>query len=232
MISAIIVSAGRGIRMGTEVAKQYLPLGGRPILYHTLAVFDKLSFIDRIFVVVRDDERSYCRKKVIDPFNFKKNIEILSGGTDRQDSVYNGLLAAELEDSLVIIHDGVRPFVPPELIGVCVSIARDTGACVPGIPAGDTLKKVDKTGKIEQTIPRNSVWQVQTPQVFRYSLIREAHEKARQEGFRATDDSQLVERVGGSVKIVNGSRYNMKITDPEDLIIADAILKIIPTQIS
>ncbi len=154
----------------------------------------------------------------------RKKPDIIAGGSERQDSVYNGLLAVNEKESTVVIHDGVRPFVSPDQIEECVKQAVLHGACILGLPASDTLKIVNGSGYIEKTMKRDAVWLAQTPQAFNYALIKKAHDCARKDGFTGTDDASLVERVGGKVKVINGSINNIKITTPEDLAIAMSII--------
>jgi len=224
MVSAIIVAAGKGLRMNHSVRKQYLLIAGRPILGHTLLVFDGSERIDEVFVVISKEDFDFCRDTLIPPLKLKKKINLVSGGTERQDSVYNGLLALSQKTDTVVIHDGVRPFVRPEELAACITGVEETGACILGIPAGDTLKHVGKTGRIEKTLARDNIWLAQTPQVFKYELILKAHETARRDGFRGTDDALLVEQLGIDVKIIPGSKTNIKITTPQDLDLAEAIL--------
>jgi 2-C-methyl-D-erythritol 4-phosphate cytidylyltransferase len=226
MPEAIIAAAGKGLRMNSLTPKQYLDLGGVPVLSRTLLAFDACIFISRIILVVPAGDIEFCKKKIIGPASIRQNITLVEGGPDRQDSVYNGLLAVEDRKNVVVIHDGVRPFVNHSVIEECIREAVLHGACILGLPASDTLKTGDASGFIEKTLERNSVWLVQTPQAFDYSLIKRAHEKARKEGFTGTDDALLVERLGEKVKIVRGSSNNIKITTKEDHEIAEAILKI------
>ena len=224
MVSVIIVAAGKGLRMNHSVRKQYLLIAGRPILGHTLLAFDGSERIDEVFVVISKEDFDFCQDNLIPPLNLKKKINLVSGGTERQDSVYNGLLALSPKTDTVVIHDGVRPFVRPEELAACITGAEETGACILGIPAGDTLKHVGKTGRIEKTLARDNIWLAQTPQVFKYELILKAHETACRDGFRGTDDALLLEQLGIDVKIILGSKTNIKITTPQDLALAEAIL--------
>jgi len=154
MVSAIIVAAGKGIRMNRSVRKQYLLIADRPILGHTLLVFDASERIDEVFVVISKEDFGYCQDTLLPPLNLKKKINLVYGGTERQDSVYNGLLALSQKTDTVVIHDGVRPFVRPEELAACIAGVEETGACILGIPASDTLKHMGKTGHIEKTFAR------------------------------------------------------------------------------
>jgi len=226
MVSAIIVAAGKGIRMSDTERKQYVMLSGRPILAYTLTVFDACEEIDKIFLVIPEEDFDFCQQTILLPLGLKTKIKLVAGGTERQDSVYNGLLAIDKPgDSIVIIHDGVRPFIRVEHLTASVNGAKESGACILGIPASDTLKRVDNAGYIDETFNRDSMWLAQTPQSFQLDLIIKAHEQAIQDGYRGTDDALLVERMGKKVKIISGSRYNIKITTQEDLILAKAMIQ-------
>jgi 2-C-methyl-D-erythritol 4-phosphate cytidylyltransferase len=227
MTSAIIVGAGKGIRMRGKISKQYLLLGSRPVLAHTLKIFDNCDLIDRIFIVVPEHDFDYCRKNILCWVRSEKEVRLVPGGAKRQDSVYNGLVAAgDNIKGFVGIHDGVRPFLSSDILSACISGAKNFGACIPGIKAFDTLKQTTGSGIIDKTIEREMIWLAQTPQVFEYNLIRKAHEKARQNNYYGTDDASLVERLGKKVKIIKGSSLNIKITSREDLQLAEAIIQV------
>ena len=224
MRSAIIVAAGLGVRMGGPISKPYLPLGGVPILKRTLSVFTQSGLFEEIILVVAATETAFCREQIADGLSTASTLQIVAGGRDRQESVFKGLVSCGGKaDDMVLIHDGVRPFVSTEVLSQCLEAATTDGACLTAVAACDTLKQVGGNGRIVQTLPRDAVWLAQTPQGFRLGLIREAHRRARQEGFMGTDDGQLVERLGKAVTIVPGSRMNIKITTPEDLQLAEAI---------
>jgi len=223
MVSAVIVAAGKGIRMNDTVKKQYLPLTGRPVLSHTLAVFDECNLISKIFLVVSQNDFDYCRNNILPMLN--KEIKLVTGGKERQDSVYNGLIAVGENNGIVIIHDGVRPFVNKEMLELCLRGAIKHGACIIGVPVQDTLKRISSSGDIEKTIERSNIWIAQTPQAFQYEIIRKAHENAMLKGHAGTDDAFLVEQMGTPVKIIKGNKNNIKITTREDLKIAEAILQ-------
>ena len=225
--SAIIVAAGKGMRMNTGRPKQYLTIADRPVLSHTLQRFLNCRQVGIVYLVVPQADIEFCRDVVLEPFHPDKPIRLVSGGAERQQSVFNGLKAAEgqIEDGLIIIHDGVRPLVQAKLIAECVRQAEKTGACIAGIPAYDTIKRVNHIEQITETVNRNGLWLAQTPQVFRYELIRKAHEKALAEGYTGTDDAGLVERLGHPVSIIPGSKANIKITTQEDLAVATALLQ-------
>ncbi len=224
MISAIIVAAGKGRRMNHPTRKQYLDLAGRPVLAHSVMVFDTCELIDKIFLVVPKDDIEYCQKNIVPLMELKNGLNLVSGGEQRQNSVYNGLQAIDKKTDTVVVHDGVRPFIRLDELESCILGARKFGACILGIPAGDTIKYVDKSGFIEETLARDSIWLAQTPQAFKYECIMRAHEAARRDGYTGSDDATLVERLGAGVKIIAGSKNNIKITLREDLVIARAML--------
>ncbi|MDH3721933.1 MAG: 2-C-methyl-D-erythritol 4-phosphate cytidylyltransferase, partial [Desulfobacteraceae bacterium] len=223
MVSAIIVAAGKGIRMKGTMRKQYLDLSGRPVLAHSIMAFDSCSQVAEIYLVVPKEDIEYCQNKILSLLDLKNQINLVHGGAKRQDSVYNGLQSIDKDTETVVIHDGVRPLIHPEELKECILGSKKYGACILGTPASDTLKRVDKSGIIEATLPRENIWLAQTPQAFQYDLILKAHETARRDGYVGTDDASLVERLGADVKIINGSRFNIKITQKEDLAVAKAM---------
>jgi 2-C-methyl-D-erythritol 4-phosphate cytidylyltransferase len=223
-VHALIPAAGSGRRMGAGSNKQYLELGGRPILAHTLARLAALAVIDALYVIVPDDERAYCREQVVDCFGLTKVRAVIAGGAERQDSVRNGLLACGADDDdVVLIHDGVRPFFPAEQIPALLAAAAADGSALLAIPAQDTVKEV-AAGRVVQTLERERLWQVQTPQAFRYGVIRTAHERAQAAGYTGTDDAALVEWCGWPVAVIPGSPFNFKLTTPADLALARALM--------
>ncbi|MFH1580497.1 MAG: 2-C-methyl-D-erythritol 4-phosphate cytidylyltransferase [Pseudomonadota bacterium] len=225
MIPAIIVAAGKGIRMNDKLRKQYILLAGRPILAYSVLAFDACDLIDCIILVVPKKDIDYCWKDIVAPLNLCKKIDLVPGGEKRQDSVYNGLMAVDKDVAeIVVIHDGVRPFVSQDQIAACITGAKEYSACIPAVPANDTLKQVDSSGFISDTLERDDIFLAQTPQAFQYDLIIKAHKNARRKGFAGTDDASLVERLGGNIKIIYGSRRNIKITNREDLIFATTLL--------
>jgi len=224
MNAAIIVAAGRGTRIGGALSKQYLALDGVPILRRTIEAFVRSGLFNEIFVVVAADDMAYCRRHILDGLPTEPQLRLVAGGRERQESVSNGLEAVGgQEDDAVLIHDGVRPFITPDALRNCLASVHQHGAGILAVPARDTLKVVGEDRRIAETLARKNIWQAQTPQGFRLGLIREAHRRAREEGFCGTDDAQLVERLGHGVAIIPGSRFNIKITTPEDLPLAEAI---------
>jgi len=224
-VAALIPAAGQGKRMGAEKPKALLPLGDRPILVHTLQKFDECPQVDEVLPLLPPGEGMDWAEESVRRFGLKKVYQILPGGEERQDSVYRGLQALRGKADWVIIHDGVRPFVSPGLIQQVLSETRRWKAVAVALPASETIKEGSPENEVIRTVDRRRLWMIQTPQSFEYPLILRAHEEARREGFLGTDDASLVERLGLPVKILQGSRFNFKITTPEDLVLAEALLK-------
>lgn len=219
--AAVITSGGIGARMGYEIPKQYLLLGGLPILVRTLRIFQKHPDVDFIILTTPADQIEFCQSEIVQANNFSKVSEITRGGRTRQESVLNGLRIASHSD-LALIHDAVRPLVTPDIISESFEKAYSHGAAIAACEVTDTVKTADDF--IVGTIPRENLWLAHTPQTFRTSLIIEAHEKALSDGFIGTDDSSLVERMGLKIAIVPDSKYNIKITSPQDLAVAEKLL--------
>lgn len=204
--------------------KPYLELLDRPILTHTIGIFDRSTIVDTIFVIVGETDFDACRSVVIEPYGFRKVGGLVPGGGTRQDSVFNGLKVLPHDTDFVIVHDGVRPFVTDEIIFTCLEAAADCGAAVAAVPVKDTIKITDRDEFVVDTPDRSQLWAVQTPQVFRRDVLVEAHQHARREQIQLTDDAALVEQLGLKVKCVMGSYSNLKITTPEDLTVAKALI--------
>lgn len=224
-VVAIIVAAGKGKRMGRDFNKQYIMLRNKPIIAHTLEKFQNSKWIDEIILVVGEDEIKFAKENIVDKYFFTKIKKIIAGGKERQDSVYNGLLAAGENCDIVLVHDGVRPFIEEEILKKSIEIARNMGAVVVAVPVKDTIKKVNKQMEVIDTLKREELWAIQTPQTFQYKLLKRAHELARSEGNVVTDDAMMVEGLGNVVQVLQGNYENIKITTPEDLIMAEIILK-------
>lgn len=231
--TAILVAAGAGSRMGAQaMPKQFLPVGGIPILAHTLDVFDRAAMIDHIVLVIRPEDRERC-ETLIKEHRIAKAVTLIDGGKERQDSVLRGLRAAPPHTEIVLIHDAVRMFVTEEMLRASIDAARQIGASVVAVPAKDTIKEAhdnsnetgDRWPLVSKTYNRRLLWQIQTPQTFRYRLILECYERAIAEGFAATDDAMMAEYAGLPVALVSGSYRNIKITTPDDLLIAEAFLQ-------
>ena len=223
-VSVIIVAGGRGVRMDNSIRKQYLMLHDRPILSHTLQVFTTSEFCDHVILVIPPGDFEYCEAEILSRVAHAEKIQMVPGGEERQHSVFCGLEAVNGKSGIILIHDGVRPFVTNIQIRDLIDCARKNGACILGISAFDTLKKVDQLGCICRTLDRSGVYLAQTPQAFQYSLIKKAHDMARSRNFLGTDDASLVEQIGHKVFVIQGSRNNIKITTTEDLAFAEAIL--------
>ncbi len=218
MTTAIVLAAGKGTRMGSEIPKQFLEIDGEPIIVKTLKVFENSPLIDEILLVTSGDYVSYCREHIVDAYGFQKIRDIVIGGRERYDSVWNALLACEDTD-YVMIQDGARPFVTEEILERADSAMKQYGTAVVGMPSKDTIKIVDENGFVVSTPNRSHVWNIQTPQAFSYSLIRKANEIMIAKGMEGvTDDAMIVEASGlARVKLVEGSYENIKITTPDDL---------------
>jgi len=214
-----------GKRMGKAVAKQFLPLGDKPMLAHTLLAFQRAPEIDEIIPILSEEDMETCLRDVIEAFHLTKVKTLVVGGKERQDSVYNGIQRLEKDAVVILVHDGVRPFVTHEMIRECVESARK-GECVAvGVPLKDTIKEVDSKGIVHQTLERSRLWAIQTPQAFPAKVLRKAYDESYKNNVYGTDDSTLVERSGTKVRVLLGSYENIKITTPEDLILAEEILK-------
>ena len=221
--TAIILAAGLGKRMQAGQNKQFIELRGQSVLTHTLNVFAAIPEIEKIVLVVRHGEEEICQK-MIPPAALAKTI-MTCGGKERQDSVYNGIKAISWECDYILIHDGARPLVTEEVIRRTLDAAQNHGAAVCAVPVKDTIKQVDENGNVLATIPRHTLRAVQTPQVFRADLIRQAYDYAYARNYYGTDDASLLEYMGAEVKIVTGDYENIKITTPEDILTAEQILK-------
>ncbi len=240
---AIVLAAGRGSRMNSEVAKQYLLIKEKPVIWYSLFAFERCPFIEEIVLVTGRGETGYCRSEIVEKYGFRKVRHIVEGGEERCDSVYCGLLAAEPCD-YVYIHDGARPFVTQEILERVRSDVSAYGACTVGMPVKDTIKLSDGEGFCAGTPERARLWQIQTPQAFSYDLIRGAHERLRkalqtEEGAQGqlpdgerqcgrrkrpqvTDDAMVVEQMTDvKVKLTRGDYRNLKLTTPEDLKLAE-----------
>lgn len=222
-VGVVIVAAGRGTRMGTKESKQYLLLRNKPIVVHTLEVFQKQALVEEIVLVTGAEDADRCRRWV-EEYGITKIKAVVTGGAERQYSVYRGL--EYLDTEWVMVHDGVRPFVRPEEIQSCYEEAKRTGASVLAVPVKDTIKQVGDGGLVASTPDRRTLWAIQTPQTFRLQQLKEAYEAAEREGFLGTDDSSLAERAGLPVAVVEGSYQNIKITTPDDLEYAEFIVTV------
>ena len=223
--AAIVLAAGSGKRMNSQVHKQYLIIQDRPVLYYSLKEFQD-SAVDEIVLVVGKGEEKFCRKEIVDKYGISKVKAIVEGGKERYHSVFEGLKQTSDAD-YVLIHDGARPFVNQDIIRRCMQEVQKYQACVVGMPVKDTIKIADEGGYAKQTPDRKNVWMIQTPQTFSYALIYEAYEEMlKTEDAAITDDAMVLERTKGKKsKLIEGSYRNIKITTPEDLLIANVYLQ-------
>ena len=219
-VSVIIPAAGQGTRMGSSTPKQYLLLNGQPILHHTLMAFETCGLVDSVTLVVPKNDLESAQKK----WDYKIVKHIVEGGKERQDSVYNGLKAIPADTDIVVVHDGVRPFVTPDMLQRSIEAAKEFGAVITAIPVSDTIKQADSENFVTRTVDRNGLWRVQTPQTFQYKVFDEAFQKAVNDSYYGTDEGSLVEHAGKKLKIIMGSELNIKITRQEDLILGEGIL--------
>jgi len=222
---AIIPAGGSGTRVGGDIPKQYLMLGGMPILVHTLMAFQEASLVDAICLVLRDDDVSKVPQTILSPYNLSKVNRIIPGGEQRQDSVKRGIDLLGPDYDFVVIHDGVRPFVSPALINKAILEAARYQAVTVGLPVTDTIKKVDDLRVVSKTVNRDHLWLTQTPQVFAAPLLKKAYDLAYTDHYYGTDDAALVERLGSKVIMIMGSYDNIKITTAVDLERGELILK-------
>ncbi len=223
--AAIILAAGQGKRMAAGYNKQFLTLGDRPVLAQTLAVFEACPAITCCIVVAKAEECAYCQREIVQAYHLQKVIAVVAGGAERQDSVYQGLKALPKDTRYVAVHDGARPLVTAELIMQVLAAATPDCGAIPGVPVKDTIKRASQEGLVVETPARESLWSVQTPQIFACGQLLAAYEAAQAEGFYGTDDASLVEHLNGAVRIVPGSYDNIKLTTPEDLPLAENILR-------
>ncbi len=222
-IIAIVPAAGLGRRFGGPVRKPFSKVVGIPLLIHTLKSLHRSKYVTEIIPVLRkrDIKRGL---ELIRSHKIGKVKQVAPGGRERQDSVYNALCLLKKE-CLVLVHDGVRPFIRPGLIERLIKGIRGVDGVIPGLPVNETLKKADSKGFVLSTVNRNEYMTIQTPQVFRLGAIRNAYDKAYKDGFNATDDASVVERAGGRIRIIEGDPLNIKVTTPEDMEIVKCVLK-------
>jgi 2-C-methyl-D-erythritol 4-phosphate cytidylyltransferase len=202
--------------MGGRVSKQFLRINDRPLLAYTLDPFQKHPLIDDIILVTREEDIPFCWEEIVQKEGFSKVSQVVAGGQERQDSVYQGLLALDKETDWVVIHDGARPMISWKTINAVLEAAVEKGAAIVGVPAKDTIKLVNPDLTVQDTPPRELLWHIQTPQVFRKTLVLKAYQEAIAHGWQGTDDASLVEKLGVPVYVVQGEYTNIKITTPED----------------
>jgi len=221
---AIILAGGAGKRMGAATNKQFLLIDNKPIIVHTLQIFEECRAIDGIYLVVNQKDLPMIQEEILETYRFNKILKLVIGGRLRQDSVRNGLEAIENPCDIVIIHDGARPFVSPSFIDKGIFLMEMFDAVIPALPVKDTIKVVSKEGFVQKTLERDSLWRVQTPQTFKYDLITKAYREGAAKKLYGYDDATFLEHMGKKVKVIEGSPYNIKITTPEDLIVARGML--------
>ncbi|MGG2094212.1 2-C-methyl-D-erythritol 4-phosphate cytidylyltransferase [Bacillus sp. S13(2024)] len=227
MYTLIIPAAGQGKRMGAGKNKLFLQIDSVPIIIHTLRAFEKDEQCKHVILAINEEERSYF-EGLLQTYHIQKDIQLIQGGCERQDSVYNALMYVR-DVEYVLIHDGARPFVTKKMIEDVLQMAKEKGASICAVPVKDTIKKVTHDIVVE-TVERSHLQAVQTPQGFRVPILLEAHESAKQAGFLGTDDASLVERIPKEVGVVGGSYHNIKVTTPEDLVIAESFLRVLKIQ--
>lgn len=224
-VAAIIVAGGSGKRMGMNIKKQFIEMDGKEILAHTIEAFNRCEIIDEIIVVVGEEDRERVQEDIVNRYGYHKVTRIVEGGKERQDSVYNGLMAVKDEVEYVMIHDGARPFISEAIIEKALKATKQKQATVVAVPVKDTIKVIDKAHKVEDTPNRSALWSVQTPQSFKKELLIKAYTSAKERKLSVTDDSMVVEAYGSEVYIVEGEYNNIKITTVEDLVLGQAILR-------
>lgn len=231
MAVAIVLAAGTGSRMGTDIPKQFLHIKGKEVVYYSLSAFNNSEVIDEIVLVTRQEDIEFCKKEIVEKYNLKKVTKVIAGGSERYESVYKGILAIEdVTQKIVMVHDGARPFVTSDMIARSVEAAKKHRACTVGVPVKDTIKIVSKeNGEIfgDSTPDRNFLYQIQTPQTFEIELLKSSYEKMwEDENHNITDDTMLVEQYNGvKSNIILGAYENIKITTPEDIEIAEKFLE-------
>lgn len=224
MISAIILAGGKGKRMGSAISKQFIDIKGKPIIYYTLKKFSENKKIDNIIVVLPEDEVKYFKENILKKYELRIN-KIVIGGKERQDSVYNALKSLKNSSTdIVLIHDGARPFISERIIKEGIKFAEIYGAAAPGVMPKDTIKVKNEKNFSVDTPNRANLVSIQTPQVFKFDEILECHEKIRYNGEKVTDDTMVVEKYGYSVYLYDGEYTNIKVTTPEDLILAERLI--------
>jgi 2-C-methyl-D-erythritol 4-phosphate cytidylyltransferase len=221
---AIILAGGAGKRMGASTNKQFLLLDNKPIIVHTLQIFEECRPVDGVYLVVNQKDLPVIQEEILETYRFNKVMKLVIGGRLRQDSVRNGLEAIESPCDIVIIHDGARPFISPAFIEKGIFLMEMFDAIIPALPVKDTIKVISKEGFVQKTLERDSLWHVQTPQTFKHDLIVKAYREGMAKKLCGYDDATFLEFIGKKVKVIEGSPYNIKITTPEDLIIAKGIL--------
>ena len=223
-ITAIVLAAGTGSRMNSSIKKQFMEIKGKPVIWYSLFAFESYG-IDQIILVTGKEDIEYCKKEIVEKYGFTKVTDIVAGGDERYQSVYNGLQA--VSGDIVLIHDGARPLISHEIIDRCIKGGMDYGACIAGMPVKDTIKIVDEDRIVTDTPDRKNTWITQTPQCFLYELVKTVYDKMQGSNCEnITDDAMVIERFSDhKVKFVEGDYSNIKVTTPEDILIAELLLK-------
>jgi 2-C-methyl-D-erythritol 4-phosphate cytidylyltransferase len=224
-IAALIPAAGSGRRMGGPLPKPFLRLGAREILARTLEVFEACAAVDEVWVITAPEYCAFCRQEIVEQYGLRKVKGVVAGGATRQESVWQGLQQVGNSVDLVVVHDGVRPFITATLLQETLHCAALYGAAITAVPIKDTLKRVSAAGEVEATVPRERLWRVQTPQAFQRHLLQAAFCHAWDRGIEATDEAGLVEALGQRIKVVPGDENNIKITTPDDLRFSETVLR-------
>lgn len=229
MAKAIVLAAGSGSRMKSDIPKQFMLIKGKEVVYYSLAVFEASEHIDEIVLVTKEEDVEFCKKEIVDKYGLKKVTRVVPGGENRYDSVYNGLMEFSEERDEVLVHDAARPFVTEQMIEESIALCKEYNAVTVGMPVKDTIKIIDKDNMAVETPDRNILYQVQTPQTFTIGLLREAYKRMYADQRckpSITDDTMLVEYyMGIKTRMLKGSYNNIKITTPEDIAIAERILE-------
>jgi len=221
--SVIIPAAGSGSRMESQKNKQFLELSGKAVIIHTLLAFEKCDYVDEIIIVTKQSEIELFKELIL-TYSLKKTIKYVVGGKTRQASVYQGIMAVNEESKFVAVHDGARPFIKATDLSRLFETAYELKSVAAGVPSKDTIKRVGPNNEVIETLNRNELWNIQTPQIFERLLIEAAYKFAERENYQGTDDSSLVEYMGESVYIVMGNYENIKITTAEDIKMGELIL--------
>lgn len=222
-VAVIIAAGGKGERMKAEIPKQFISLHNKPIIVHTLRKFAGCPGVQKIILIVPENEVAET-DLLVSKWNIVKNTEVIAGGKTRQHSVWNGLRKIPAEIEIVMVHDGVRPFISEKIISKCIEETKKWGAVITAVPVSDTVKEV-VNNSVSRTLDRSKLWRVQTPQCFKKEILTKAYKKAWETNQTATDDSALVEKTGYTVRVIQGEEKNIKITSPEDLKIAEKLLE-------
>ncbi len=222
-VSAIVAAAGMSNRMGSKINKQFLMIDQKPILAHTLEKFDAAPSVDEIIVVAKESEVAYVKREIIARYGIKKVSKVVTGGKERQDSILHGLRRVSPQASVILTHDGARPFIKVETIERAIKELFSKGDLIVAVPEKDTIKVVNPDHTVHHTPKRAALWKAQTPQVFHAAHLRHAYRKAKEENYYGTDDAFLVEMAGYPVSVIMGQYDNIKITTPEDLVVAEML---------